>query len=103
MGKKNWIEFDNQEKKSEKTSNADTIDKRSKISISKQKKGKNGKTITLITGLGTEDEILLKELLKKIKVFCGTGGTLIDNNIQLQGDMVLKSIEFLRKEGFHNL
>ena len=54
-------------------------------------------------GLGTEDEILLKELLKKIKVFCGTGGTLIDRNIQLQGDMVSKSVEFLRKEGFHNL
>jgi len=49
------------------------------------------------------DEILLKELLKKYKVFCGTGGTLIDSNIQLQGDMVSKSIEFLRKEGFHNL
>ena len=45
----------------------------------------------------------LKELLKKMKVFCGTGGILIDGNIQLQGDMVLQSIEFLRKEGFHNL
>ena len=101
MGKKNWIEFDNQEKKSEETAKVDTY-KRSKINISKQKKGKKGKTITLIRGLGTEDEILLKELLKKIKVFCGTGGTLIDSNIQLQGDMVLKSIEFLRKEGFHN-
>ena len=50
---------------------------------------------------GSKDNSL--ELLKKIKVFCGTGGTLIDSNIQLQGDMVSKSIEFLRKEGFHNL
>ena len=104
MGKKNWIEFDNQEKKSEEAAKVvDTVNKRSKINISKQKKGKKGKTVTLIRGLGTEDEILLKELLKKIKVFCGTGGTLIDSNIQLQGDMVSKSIEFLRKEGFHNL
>ena len=103
MGKKNWIEFDNQQKKSEEIAKADYLNKRSKISISKQKKGKKGKTITLIRGLGTEDEILLKEFLKKIKVFCGTGGTLIDSNIQLQGDMVSKSIEFLRKEGFHNL
>jgi len=103
MGKKNWIEFDNQEKKSEEAAKIDTLNKRSKINISKQKKGKKGKTITLIKGLGIEDEIFLKELLKKIKVFCGTGGTLIDSNIQLQGDMVLKSIEFLRKEGFHNL
>ena len=103
MGKKNWIEFDNQEKKSEEIARLDKFNKRSKINISKQKKGKKGKTITLIRGLGTEDEILLKELLKKMKIFCGTGGTLIDSNIQLQGDMVFKSIEFLRKEGFHNL
>ena len=103
MGKKNWIEFDNQEKISEETIRVNTFNKGSKINISKQKKGKKGKTVTLIRGLGTEDEISLKELLKKIKVFCGTGGTLIDRNIQLQGDMVSKSVEFLRKEGFHNL
>ena len=103
MGKKNWIEFDNQEKKSEEAVKVDTVNKRSKINISKQKKGKKGKTVTLIRGLGTEDEIFLKELLKRIKVFCGTGGTLIDRNIQLQGDMVSKSVEFLRKEGFQNL
>ena len=103
MGKKNWIEFDNQEKKSDEVAKVDNVTKRSKLNISKQKKGKKGKTVTLIRGLGTEDEISLKELIKKIKVFCGTGGTLIDGNIQLQGDMVSKSIEFLRKEGFHNL
>ena len=103
MGKKNWIEFDNQEKKSEEIAKGDTFNKRSKLYISKQKKAKKGKTITEIKGLRTKDEILLKELLKKIKVFCGTGGILIDSNIQLQGDMVSKSIEFLRKEGFHNL
>jgi len=102
MGKKNWIEFDNQEKKSDETAKVDAVSKKSKINISKQKKGKKGKIVTLIRGLGAEDEILLKELLKKIKVFCGTGGTFIDGNIQLQGDMVSKSIEFLRKEGFHN-
>ena len=103
MGKKDWIEFSNQEKKSEETAKLDTFKKKSKINISKQKKGKKGKTVTLIRDLGVEDEILLKELLKKVKVFCGTGGTLIDSNIQLQGDMVSKSIEFLRKEGFQNL
>ena len=52
MGKKNWIEFDNQEKNSEETAEVDPVNKRSKINISKQKKGKKGKTITLIRGLG---------------------------------------------------
>ena len=46
MGKKNWIEFDNQEKKSEEVDKLVTFDKRSKINISKQKKCKKGKTIT---------------------------------------------------------
>jgi len=59
----NWIEFDNQEKKYGEAAKVDNFNQRSKINISKQKKGKKGKTITLIRGLGTEDEILLKELL----------------------------------------
>ena len=52
MGKKNWIEFDNQQKKSEETAHENNFNKRSKIYISKQKKGKKGNTITLIKGLG---------------------------------------------------
>ena len=103
MGKKNWIEFDNQENVYKEKSKEENFKKISKINISKQKKGKKGKTITLIKGLAIRNETEVKELLKKMKVFCGTGGTLIGEDIQLQGDMVNKSIEFLRKEGFHNL
>ena len=103
MGKKNWIEFDNQENIYKEKPKEENFQKISKINISKQKKGKKGKTITLIKGLSIRNEIEVKELLKKMKVFCGTGGTLIDEDIQLQGDMVNKSIEFLRKEGFQNL
>lgn len=40
MGKKNWIEFDNQEKKSEETAKVDSVNKKLKINISKQKKVK---------------------------------------------------------------
>ena len=102
MGKKNWIEFDNQENKYEEQSKLDNSRKISKIIVFKQKKGKKGKTVTLIKGLGIENEYQIKDLLKKMKVFCGTGGTLIDNNIQLQGDMVIKAIDFLRQEGLQN-
>ena len=103
MGKKNWIEFDNQENIYKEKPKEENFKKISKINISKQKKGKKGKTITLIKGLSIRNETEVKELLKKLKVFCGTGGTVIDKDIQLQGDMVNKSIEFLRKEGFQNL
>ena len=103
MGKKNWIEFNNQANIYLEKPKEENFRKISKINISKQKKGKKGKTITLIKGLGINNEKEIKELLKKIKVFCGTGGTVIGEDIQLQGDMVCKSIEFLRNEGFQNL
>ena len=103
MEKKNWIEFDNQENIYKEKPKEENFQKISKINISKQKKGKKGKTITLVKGLSIRNETEVKELLKKMKVFCGTGGTVIDKDIQLQGDMVNKSIEFLRKEGFQNL
>ena len=102
MKKKNWIEFDNQENIFKEKPKEEILKEISKVNLS-TKKSKKGKTITLIKGLGIENESQVKELLKKLKVFCGTGGTLIGNDIQLQGDMLIKSIEFLRKEGFQNL
>ena len=103
MGKKNWIEFDNKENIYHEKPREENFRKISKINISKQKKGKNGKIITLINGLGISDEIEIKKLLKKMKVYCGTGGISIGEDIQLQGDMVRQSITFLRNEGFQNL
>ena len=100
MGKKNWIEFDHQKNIFQEKAKEEKLRKISKINISKQKKGKKGKTITLIKGLGIRNQIEIKELLKKMKVFCGTGGTVIGEDIQLQGDMVNKLIEFLSNEGF---
>ena len=102
MGKKNWIEFDNQENIYQEKNTKENLRKILKINISKQKKGKKGKTITLIKGLGIRNEKEVKELLKKLKVFCGTGGTVIGEDIQLQGDMVDKAFEFLRNNGFQN-
>ena len=103
MGKKNWIEFDNQENIYQEKSKELNFSEKIKINISKQTKGKKGKTITLINGLVIQNGTEVKELLKKMKVYCGTGGTLIGEDIQLQGDMVNKSIDFLRNEGFQNL
>ena len=102
MGKKVWIEFDNHENKYQEKPKDENLRKISKINISRQKKGKRGKTITLIKGLGLKNEEEVKKLLKELKVFCGTGGILIGENIQLQGDMVDKSFEFLRRQGFQN-
>ena len=103
MVKKNWIEFDNKKNIFQEKPKEENSRKTSRIIILKQKKGKKGKTITLIKGLGIKNEKELKEILKKIKVFCSTGGALIGEDIQLQGDMIDKSFEFFRNEGFLNL
>ena len=71
-----------------------------KIKIHKEKKGKKGKTVTVISGFGSENTSQIGNLLKKLKVYCGTGGSLNDQGIQLQGDMQDKVKFFLRKEGY---
>ena len=100
MRNKNWIEFNNNNIK-----NGDMKDKvcesqPKKIKIYKAKKGKKGKIITLISGFGSDNTSQISNLLKKLKVYCGTGGSLNDQGIQLQGDMQDKVKFFLRKEGY---
>ena len=49
------------------------------------KKHRGGKVVTLVTGLsGSEEE--LKQLAAEMKRRCGTGGTLKDGVIEIQGD-----------------
>ena len=100
MRNKNWIEFNNNDIK-----NGDMEDKfcesqPKKIKIHKEKKGKKGKTVTVISGFGLDNTSQIGNLLKKLKVYCGTGGSLNDQGIQLQGDMKEKVKFFLRKEGY---
>ena len=100
MRKKNWIEFSNLNN-IDNFNNKDESNKQSeKIRVFSQKKGKRGKTITLITGLTFDDIFHKKEFLKKLKIYCSTGGKLCDEGIQLQGMMVDKVIFFLRKDGY---
>ena len=54
----------------------------------------------MISGFGSENTSQIGNLLKKLKVYCGTGGSLNDKGIQLQGDMQDKVKFFLRKEGY---
>ena len=100
MRKKNWIEFSNLNNQDKFNNGDDSRNQPEKIKIFSQKKGKGGKTITLITGLKFKDKINQKEFLKKLKIYCSTGGKLSDEGIQLQGMMVNKVIFFLRKEGY---
>ena len=55
------------------------------IRIRREVKGRKGKTVTTITGFDLDDKAL-KDLAKDLKRHCGTGGSVKDVVIVLQGD-----------------
>ena len=70
-----------------------------RLRIQLDRRNRNGKTVTLITGfIGTSDD--LKALAKLLKNKCGIGGSAKDDGIILQGDFREKAGEILRKEGY---
>ncbi|MGE4057030.1 MAG: translation initiation factor [Vicinamibacterales bacterium] len=55
------------------------------IRIQREKKGRGGKTVTIVTGLrGSERD--LDALLTTLKQLCGSGGTREDDALVIQGD-----------------
>jgi translation initiation factor 1 len=56
-----------------------------KVRISRSTKGRKGKGVTLITGLAMPPDEL-KALAKELKQKCGTGGTVKQGVIEIQGD-----------------
>ncbi len=66
------------------------------------RKQRRGKTATIVTGF-TGNEDALAELGKSIKVACGTGGSVKDGEIIIQGDHRERVLEWLRDKGFSNV
>ncbi|WP_417040450.1 translation initiation factor [Cylindrospermopsis raciborskii] len=69
------------------------------IRIQATRAGRKGKTVTLISGFKNKQENLIN-LLKQLKAQCGTGGTLKENEIEIQGDHKQKILEILLKLGY---
>ena len=66
--------------------------------VSRSSKGRGGKTVTLVTGLAL-DEVALIQLGKQLKAACGSGGTVKDGVIEVQGDHCDQVIQLLLKQG----
>lgn len=78
----------------------ETLDKKQqKLRVNIEKKGRGGKTVTLITGfVGNDND--LKELGKLLKTKCGVGGSAKDGEIIIQGEFKQRIIDILKAEGY---
>jgi translation initiation factor 1 len=62
-------------------------------------KGRGGKTVTVIKKLVLSEEHM-KELAKQLKQICGSGGTVKDSMIEIQGEHRDKIAEALKQMGY---
>lgn len=70
------------------------------VKVSRESKGRGGKTVTLVKGMAL-DAMALALLGKQLRGACGSGGTVKDGVIEIQGDHCDLVMETLKKQG-HN-
>lgn len=68
------------------------------VRLHRETKGRKGKGVTLVMGLDA-DEQQLKALAKNLKQLCGTGGSVKDGRIEIQGDQRDKLKTYLESLG----
>lgn len=69
------------------------------VRVSRETKGRKGKGVTLISGVPLHPEGL-KALAKALKARCGSGGTVKEGVIEIQGDHRERVEEALREKGY---
>lgn len=77
-------------------------DKSVAVRIVLEKKGRGGKTASIVKGLEYSDREL-SDLASQLKNYCGTGGSAKEGQIIIQGDQRNKIIDFLTIKGFNNV
>ncbi|MEN9657075.1 MAG: stress response translation initiation inhibitor YciH [Pseudomonadota bacterium] len=69
------------------------------VRVSRETKGRKGKGVTLIKGVPLDDDELAV-LAKQLRTRCGSGGTIKDGVIEVQGDHCDVVLEFLKPKGW---
>jgi translation initiation factor 1 len=69
------------------------------VRVSRETKGRGGKAVTVVKGV-LLDGTALTELGKQLKTACGTGGTVKDGVIEIQGDHCERVVQTLKAQGF---
>jgi translation initiation factor 1 len=69
------------------------------VRVQRETKGRGGKAVTIVRGALLE-AAALEKLAKELKAACGSGGTVKDGTIEVQGDHVDKVIAALQARGF---
>lgn len=69
------------------------------VRVSRETKGRKGKGVSLVTGVPL-GESALKELAKELKQLCGTGGSVKEGVIEIQGDHREKLVAALAARGY---
>lgn len=67
--------------------------------VRRETKGRKGKGVMTISGLGLEAKAL-KDLASKLKKTCGCGGSVVGETIEIQGDKRDQIKQVLEKNGF---
>lgn len=68
------------------------------VRVSRESKGRGGKTVTLVRGLALAPDALAA-LGKRLRSACGSGGTVKDGVIEIQGDHRERVLALLAQDG----
>jgi len=87
-------------KKNQNTSsNTSLLPQQQTVYLHRESSGRGGKAVTRVKNLVLSADDL-KALAKKLKQECGTGGTIKDGVIEIQGEQREKIADVLRKLGY---
>lgn len=81
-------------------SRAEPVRNRGRVDVLRSTAGRGGKTVTIVqgfVGIGLPEK---EELARRMQRRCGTGGTVKEGRIEIQGDQRDAVIEILEAAGF---